>query len=291
MNMCLAPKLVNRRSDLPQAEERAFTLLELTMILGILALLTFVSIPAFSRSQPVNRTLQCLNNNRQLCNAWRMYADDNRDQIVFSSDDGSTSGNPLNQYAWTQGHMDLSPVNRVNWDPASLTNSPLWPYCGGRFDIFKCPSDRLALLVNGVYRPRIRTMSMNLYLGGFAGTTGGWPSMQSYRLFLKSTELSAPGPARTFVFLDMRPDYVNWGNFFTDMTGYSPSNPGSYLFQDFPGYFHDGGCGFSFADNHVELRRWVDPRTIPAPYSALSTLYSPRNLDIAWLQDRATALK
>ncbi len=132
------------------------------------------------------------------------------------------------------------------------------------------------------------SMAMNLYLGGFAGTDGGWSYARPYQIYMKTTDLSAPGPAKTFVFLDMRPDAVNWGNFMTDMTGFSPPNPSAYKLQDFPGYSHNGGCGFSFGDNHVELKRWSDPRTMA---TVVSTAQSPNNRDIAWLQAHATALK
>ena len=35
-------------------------------------------------------------------------------------------------------------------------------------------------------------------------------------------------PTLIFVFLDMREDRVNWSNFMTDMTGYSPPDPSQY---------------------------------------------------------------
>ena len=71
-------------------------------------------------------------------------------------------------------------------------------------------------------------------------------------------------PTKIFVFLDMREDRVNWSNFMTDMTGYSPPNPSSYSFtSDLPGMYHNMAAGFSMADGHSEMRRWRDPRTTP----------------------------
>jgi len=269
----------------------AFTLLELLVVLAVISLLASIMFPALSRSQPLTRAAQCANNNRQLCHAWRMYADDSRDQIVYASDDGSGSANPLNQYAWTQAHLDRSPVNRVNWDTSYVTNAPLWPYSHGSLSIYRCPSDRSSVLVNGSPLPRTRSFSMNVYLGGFASTDGGWPFMASYRIFLKTTDLTAPGPASTFVFLDQRPDSINWGNFLTEMSGFSPPNDSLYNLQDVPGYFHDGGSTVSFADCHVELKRWSDPRTTPPTVTVGAQVASPRNPDIGWLQHRATSLK
>ena len=133
---------------------------------------------------------------------------------------------------------------------------------------------------------------MNLYLGGFAGTDGGLTSLSPYRIFVKTTALTAPGPAKTFVFLDERWDIINWGNFLTYMTGY-PNQPTSYQFsEDYPNMIHNLGCGFSFADGRAEIHRWVDARTTP-PISSFppSAAPSPRNQDIAWLQDHATRPK
>jgi prepilin-type processing-associated H-X9-DG protein len=139
-------------------------------------------------------------------------------------------------------------------------------------------------------------MAMNMYLGGFAGTDGGWPSAQAFCLYTKLTEINGglptPGPAKLFVFLDMREDCINWGNFMTDMTGY-PNNPATYSFSgDYPGRYHQRAASFAFADGHGEVHQWQDPRTTPPSFSAPpGSTPSPRNPDIAWLQDHSTRPK
>ena len=83
----------------------------------------------------------------------------------------------------------------------------------------------------------------------------------------------------------------------TCMEGYSPANPSQYSFDgDYPGMYHHLACGFSFADGHSELRRWRDPRTMPPLTVGANPLFSqfsqsPRNPDVAWLQDHSTRLK
>src|SRR5215472_11699641 len=149
----------------------AFTLVELLMVLASFALMASALMPALAKSKPNSLAFQCLNNNRQLSTAWRMYADDNRDLIVYSSDDGSGTSNPRNQYAWTLLHMDYSSSNPSLWDPSlDIYKRPLWPYTAKDASIYKCPADRSFIVVNGLAKPRVRSMSMNLYLGGFAGT-------------------------------------------------------------------------------------------------------------------------
>src|SRR5438105_4069210 len=223
--------------------DAAFTLLELVVLLGTLTLFALTLLPVLAKSRPNVAAFQCLNNHRQLCAAWRAYADDNRELIVYSSDDGRGSANPLNNYAWTLTHMDYGAGNRANWDTnVDIVNRPLWPYTAKNASIYRCPSDTSYVVVDGVATPRVRSISMNLYLGGFAGTSGGWPYASNQRIFLKATDLTAPGPGKTFVFLDERWDIINWGNFATDMTGY-PNQPTLYAFsEDLPNMIHKRGC-------------------------------------------------
>lgn len=269
----------------------AFTLLELLVVLAVLALLGSMLLPTLAKSGLNSKGFQCQNNHRQLCNAWRMYADDNRDRIVYAAIGGSTFPNPQDQYAWTGSVLDFNPNNRGNWDTnADIVLRPLWPYTGRNASIYRCPSDQSGVVIVGSgFKLLVRTLSMNLYLGGFSGDSGGVPALAAQTIFLKTTDLNAPGPAKTFVFIDSRSDILpNWGNFFTDMTGY-PNNPAQYQFQDMPGMLHDLAAGFCFGDGHTELHRWVDARTTP-PLGSFVTLpmVSPRNPDIAWLQDHAT---
>ena len=117
---------------------RAVAAAALVVVLAVLALLGIVFSPTLARTSPNTKSVQCLNNHRQLCNAWRMYAADSGDAIVYASNDGTGTSNPLNQYAWVQDHQDFNPSNPGNWDPSYLKRSPLWPYLQVS-QILKCP--------------------------------------------------------------------------------------------------------------------------------------------------------
>jgi prepilin-type processing-associated H-X9-DG protein len=176
---------------------------------------------------------------------------------------------------------------------------PLWPYIKNA-KVYKCCADHSYITApSGEHLDRVRTISMNFFLGGFAGDYGGYGPAQPMELYFKLADLNgakhSPGPAKTFLFLDEREDVINWGNFMTDMAGYSPSNPNSYTFdQDLPGMYHNRACGFSFCDGHAEIHRWLDQRTMPPiQYQTyvIQTWPVPRDQDVAWLQDRTTRPK
>jgi hypothetical protein len=186
--------------------------------------------------------------------------------------------------------MDFNPGNASNWDPqVDIMKSPLWPYCGKNLGIWKCPSDRSFVTVGGVNKPRVRSMSMNFYLGGWGGNNIDNTS----RLYFKQSDLANPGPSKIFVFLDMREDSIDIGNFATNMKGW-PDKPAMFGFFDLPGFYHNYACGFSFADGHSEIHRWRDPRTTPPLVvggGINDQIYTPRNQDVGWLQERSTRPK
>jgi hypothetical protein len=66
------------------------------------------------------------------------------------------------------------------------------------------------------------------------------------------------------------------------------SNSGSY--PDVPGSYHTWGCGFSYADGHAEIRRWLTPPLkIPVRYgyNANNIYAGIVNADWMWLRDIA----
>src|SRR5437867_12210175 len=73
-----------RQSRKVHAALRGFTLLELLAVIAIVAVLAALLSTALNQTKARAHQISCLNNLRQLQNAWILYADDNEDTLPLN---------------------------------------------------------------------------------------------------------------------------------------------------------------------------------------------------------------
>ncbi|MGH7870207.1 MAG: hypothetical protein ACREP9_21840, partial [Candidatus Dormibacteraceae bacterium] len=170
-----------------------------------------------------------------------------------------------------------------------VANGVLGKYTAGAIGAYKCPADNYLSPIQqrAGYVRRNRSLSMNSIFGLFSsdgsdsyttsGKNWGFPQYQQY---LK--QASVLHPSKTWLFLDEQPDSIN--------DGYYITNPTDNHWDDVPASYHNGACGFSFADGHAEIKKWLS-QTSKYPVQFISQGGSKAfdalgKLDYAWYLER-----
>ena len=116
-------------------KKRAFTLVELLVVIGIIALLISILLPALGRAQEQSKRILCLNNHKQLILATRMYADEWKNALPFVNSNSRETGG-----GWTApGWLYWAARGKSNPDD-HLQHGVLWKYLRN-VKIYRCPFD------------------------------------------------------------------------------------------------------------------------------------------------------
>jgi prepilin-type N-terminal cleavage/methylation domain-containing protein/prepilin-type processing-associated H-X9-DG protein len=221
----------------PVLPRRAFTLVELLVVLGIIGLLAGLLLPLLSRSQRVARGVKCVGHLRQLGLAVQMYWDDNGGQ-AFRYQRSATDAGHLYWFGWFQPGQE----GQRAFD---ITAGALYSYIGGR-GVEICPS--LAY--------RLQTFKLKAQ-----GAAYGY----GYNLSLSAPASQPPvnisrirNPSQTAVFADTA--QVN--------TIQAPASPDHPMLEEFY-YFstlestvhfrHEGEANLAFTDGHVGREKPLPP--------------------------------
>jgi len=221
-------------------------------MLALLAIVGATLVAAAPKSRLDVQKILCLNGKRQLCAAWRLYADDNADGLVTNLHGGIDQGGAGSgaNASWAEGWLDWT-TSSDNTNVAFLINqryAKLAAHINGATNLFKCPADKYLSAVQTLrgWSQRVRSVSANIGIG--EGNAESGPLDPIYKHTKKLSEFLYPSPAEAYVFLDEHPDTMNDPAFFS---------PHQTSWIDLPATYHNGGAGFAFADCHAEIHTWT----------------------------------
>jgi prepilin-type processing-associated H-X9-DG protein len=107
------------------------------------------------------------------------------------------------------------------------------------------------------------------------------------RVYTSETDLTAPGPANTWLMIDQNPNNINAALFLADPSAPSLAHP---EWLDCPASYHNNGAGISFTDGHIQIKKWTDQAILNNPVWNILTA-AHNGSDCQWLCSRSTALK
>lgn len=211
---------------------KGFTLVELLVVIGIIAILISMLLPALNRAREADNSLVCLSNLRQVGLASQMYSYDNNGIIVF---DFYSYGGTLSDRYW---YTELRPyVGADPVQPGAISTRE-----GTAVKAFICPSDD--------------THGGWMHMGAVPYGIPNFPEIAAWlhsyapnRNVVLHKRNQVRRAAETIHFAD-----YPWWQIGTNVINIPATFPTTTFWEDYlPMYLHNGNLGCVFIDGHAEM--------------------------------------
>ena len=280
---------IQKRARSGAASGRAFTLVELLVVIALIAVLAALLLPALNRAKEKAQGMQCVSNVRQLAFGWFLYSDDHNGRLAYNLGGKLGGKDPAmkTNLNWVNNNLTWG-LDSDNTNTASLTESGLGSYVSKNSHIYRCSADRVLSddQRKAGWSERVRSYSMNAMIGdaGELSAKGRNDNNPNYVQFFRITDILRPSDI--FVFVEEHPDSINDGYF---LNVYYKNQ-----WIDLPASYHGSASSFAFADGHAQLHRWSRASTCqPLKADAVEfpvLLSASDTADLNWVMER-TSLK
>ncbi len=216
------------------AKNRAFTLIEMLVVIAIIAILAAILLPVLSQGKEKAQRIHCLNNEKQLDVGWTLYADENNSLLASNDVEFRGANVPVSPPgSWVEGNASLD-TNQTD-----ITDGTIYPNIKN-IACYHCPVD--LGLVLGTTVLTLRSYSLSCFMGGGPGDTTEYDLRPVHRF----NQITKPSTSLTFIEEDI--STIDDGHFL-----YSDTNNAWF---NLPAWRHSHGDTLSFADGHEEYWKW-----------------------------------